>query len=195
MYPTRIRVAVSAAAGLGVLALAAACGGGSAASGTPQYGAPSGAAAAGQGGGTTSTIAVRTVNGSQVLVDSAGAALYSNDQDTGGKPKCVSSACTAIWMPLTVQSGQSPTAGTGVTAMIGTVPIAGGKQQVTLNNKPVYTFALDGQPGQVHGNGVGDTFDGMHFTWHSATPGGGTAPGSSGSSGGSGGGGGYNYGY
>lgn len=195
MYPTtRIRVAVSAAAGLGVLALAAACGGGASAGGTPQYGAPSGgAAAAGQGGGTTATVAMRTVNGSQVLVDSAGAALYTNDQDTGGKPKCVSSSCTAIWMPLTVSSGQQPTAGSGVTGTVGTVAIAGGKQQVTLDNKPLYTFALDGQPGQVHGNGVGDTFDGTHFTWHSATPSGTPAPASSGS--GSGGGGGYNYGY
>lgn len=189
MHSTRIRVAVSTAAGLGVLALAAACGGGASASGTPQSGG--GAVAAGQGGTTTSTVSVMTVNGSQVLVNSAGAALYTNDQDTGGKPMCVSSKCTAVWMPLTVPSGQQPTAGSAVTGTIGTVAIAGGKQQVTLNNKPLYTFALDGQPGQVHGNGAGDTFDGTHFTWHSATPAGAPAPAPATGSGG----GGYSYGY
>jgi predicted lipoprotein with Yx(FWY)xxD motif len=162
MYFTRNRLAVSLA-GLGVLALAAGCGGG------VSTGSSAPPAAAGQGT-TTATVSVSSSSGSKMLVGPTGAVLYSNDQDTGGKPKCVSSACTAVWIPLTVPAGQQPVAASGVGGKIATVPLANGKNQVTLNNKPLYIFALDGQPGQASGNGVGDSFGGTSFTWHSAVP-------------------------
>ncbi|HEX5115517.1 MAG TPA: hypothetical protein VFW65_10015 [Pseudonocardiaceae bacterium] len=174
MHSTRIRLAVTTAAGLGVLALAAACGGsGGATAAGPQYAPPAAGASGGQSGTFTSTVSATTVNGGKVLVDTTGAALYTNDQDTGA-PKCVSKACTAVWVPLMVPSGQQPTEGPGVGGTIATVAV-GGRDQVTLNGKPLYTFALDG-PGQAGGNGLGDVFDGTHFTWHSAVPAGATAP-------------------
>jgi predicted lipoprotein with Yx(FWY)xxD motif len=177
MYSTRSRLAVSLA-GLGVLALAAACGSDIASGSGSQYGAPltGNAAGSGQGATNSSTISVQTVGGSMMLVGPTGAALYTNDQDSGGKPKCVSSDCTAIWIPLSVPAGQQPSAAAGVGGTIATVALPSGKDQVTLNGKPLYTFALDAQPGQVHGNGVGDSFAGTHFTWHSAVPAGATAP-------------------
>lgn len=177
MHLTRLRLAISTAVGLGVLGLAAACGSGVPTASGPQYAPAPGSAAAGggQGTGITSTVAVMTLNGNKVLVDSTGAALYQNDQDTGGKPTCVAKDCVSIWVPLTVPSGQQPTAGPGVGGTIGTVAVAGGKEQVTLNGKPLYTFALDGR-GQAHGNGFQDTFDGKHFSWHSAVPAGASAP-------------------
>lgn len=176
MTPTRNRLAVSLV-GLGVLALATACGGGIPTASGPGYGAPSGnAAGSGQGSTLASTVSVHTVGGSKMLVGPTGAVLYTNDQDTGGKPKCVSSDCTAVWVPLTVSSGQQPSAAPGVGGTIATVSLPDGKDQVTLDGKPLYTFALDGQPGQAHGNGLGDTFDGTHFTWHSAVPAGAPAP-------------------
>lgn len=177
MNSVHTRLAVSLAAGIGALALAAACGSTPTASG-PQYGAPGGnAAASGQGAPGAMTISMHTVGGNQELVGPTGAALYTNDQDSGGKPKCVSSSCTAIWIPLTVSSGQKPSEASGVSGTIATVSLPSGKDQVTLNGKPLYTFALDGQPGgPARGNGVGDTFDGTHFTWHSAVPAGATAP-------------------
>jgi predicted lipoprotein with Yx(FWY)xxD motif len=168
MHTTRLRLAVCTAAGLGVLGLAAACGNGApAASGGPQY-APASAPAGGQGASFTSTVSSTTINGAKVLVDPTGAALYTNDQDTGGKPKCVTSDCAAVWVPLTVPAGQQPTAGPGVSGSISTVSV-GGKDQVTLNGKPLYTFALDGR-GESHGNGLQDSFGGTHFSWHSAVP-------------------------
>jgi len=174
MYLTRNRLVVSLA-GLGVLTLAAACGGVSTAGGS-QYGAPIGnAAGPGQGTTNSSTVSVQTVDGGKRLVSPTGAVLYTNDQDSSGKPKCASRDCTAIWVPLTVSAGQQVTAAPGVSGTISTVSLPNGKDQVTLNSKPLYTFALDAQPGQVHGDGVGDTFDGTHFTWHSAAPAG-TAP-------------------
>ncbi|HEY1572603.1 MAG TPA: hypothetical protein VGG05_14770 [Pseudonocardiaceae bacterium] len=171
MHTTRIRLAVTTAAGLGVLALAAACGGGTSAAG-PQY-APVGGASGGQGGTFTSTVSATTANGGKILVDPTGAALYTNDQDSG-KPRCVTKDCVAVWVPLMVPSGQQPTEGPGVGGTIGTVAV-GGRDQVTLDGKPLYTFALDG-PGQAQGNGLGDSFGGTHFTWHSAVPVGATAP-------------------
>lgn len=177
MRTTHIRLAVSIATGLGVLGLAAGCGGGAPTASQSQYGAPAGNAAGnGQGNAITSTVGVMTINGGKVLIDTNGAALYVNDQDAAGQPKCVSQSCTAIWVPLTVPSGQPPTAAAGVGGTIATVALAGGKNQVTMNGKPLYTFALDGGPGQAHGNGYQDTFDGTHFSWHSAVPAGAPAP-------------------
>lgn len=177
MHVNHARLAVSVVAGLGVLGLAAACGSGTTAAGTPQYSVPAGnAPAAQQGNAITSTVSEMTINGSVTLVNSTGSALYTNDQDTGGKPKCVSRGCTAVWVPLTVPSGLLPTAAPGVGGTIATVALAGGKNQVTVNGRPLYTFALDGAPGQAHGNGAQDTFDGVHFSWHSAVPAGATAP-------------------
>ncbi|HEX5404532.1 MAG TPA: hypothetical protein VFX16_19770 [Pseudonocardiaceae bacterium] len=168
MHTNRIRLTFSIIAGLGVLGLAAACGG-TVASGT-QYGAPIGNAPAGQGNSAATTISVMSVNGGKVLVGPTGSTLYTNDQDTGGKPACVSKGCTAVWIPLTVPAGKSPTTAAGVSGTISTVALADGMDQVTMNGKPLYIFALDESPGQAQGNGAEDTFDGMHFSWHSAVP-------------------------
>ena len=165
MLSTLVRIT----AVLGVLGLAAACGGNGAPAGSGQQYVPQGG-----GNGVTSTVAVMTQGGGKVLVDSTGAALYTNDQD-GSRPTCVSKDCVAIWVPLTVPTGQQPTAGPGVGGTISTVPVGAGEDQVTLNGKPLYTFALDGR-GQAHGNGFKDNFDGRNFTWHSAVSAGDTAP-------------------
>jgi hypothetical protein len=37
--------------------------------------------------------------------------------------------------------------------------------QVTINGRPLYTFAED-SPGQVTGNGFKAQFGGHHFTWN-----------------------------
>jgi predicted lipoprotein with Yx(FWY)xxD motif len=178
MLCTRVRIAAGIAAGLGVLGLAAACGDSAPAAGSAQQYVPQsgGVDAGSQGGGNgvTSTVAVMTLKGGKVLVDSTGAALYTNDQDTR-QPKCASKDCVSIWVPLTVPTGQQPTAGPGVGGTISTVHVGAGNDQVTLNGKPLYTFALDGR-GQAHGNGFKDNFDGMDFSWHSAVPAGATAP-------------------
>jgi hypothetical protein len=50
------------------------------------------------------------------------------------------------------------------------------RRPVRIYRESAGAFALDAQPGQVHGNGVGDSFAGTHFTWHSAVPAGMTAP-------------------
>lgn len=166
MRPTNARLAPPVTVGLGLVLLAA-CG-----SNVPTGSAPNNNASS----SGTSTVAMSTINGASVLVDKAGAALYSNDQDKTGKLQCVSSDCTAIWAPLTVPAGSKPTGASGVTGALATVRRPDGSSQVTLNGKPLYTFSFDHGSGQVTGNGAKDSFAGTNFTWHSATPSGTPAP-------------------
>ena len=136
MRTTRARIGVPLTVGLGVLLTVAACG-----SSTPSA----------QSSGS-STVSAQNVGGQQVLVDQAGATLYTNEQD-GSTLKCVSSDCNAIWAPLTVPGGAKPTAGSGVAGTLATVRRPDGKDQVTLDGKPLYTFSFD------HGAGARDDAD------------------------------------
>jgi predicted lipoprotein with Yx(FWY)xxD motif len=157
MRLTNTRLCLPVTVGLGLVLLASAC-----ASNAPTAGAPAST--------STTTLAMRTVNGASVLVDKSGAALYSNDQDKAGKLQCVASDCTAIWTPLTVPAGTQPTAPSTVSGTLGTVQRPDGAHQVTLNGKPLYTFSFDHGSGKVTGNGTVDSFAGTNFTWQSATP-------------------------
>lgn len=103
-----------------------------------------------------------------ILVDSTGAALYTSEQEADGTVRCVAS-CADLWPPLTVDSGQTPTASGDVAGALGTVARDDGTTQVTLDGVPLYTFSLDGEPGEVTGDGLSDAFDGSTFTWHVAT--------------------------
>jgi predicted lipoprotein with Yx(FWY)xxD motif len=115
-----------------------------------------------------------------VLVNRDGATLYTPDQESDGKVSC-KGECLSIWLPLTASG--TPTAADGVDGKLGTIDRPDGTMQVTIDGKPLYTFAEDLQAGQVNGNGVKDRFGAGSFTWHAVT-----ADGSS-----AGGGGGFSY--
>jgi len=118
------------------------------------------------------TVAASNVSGAgSVLVDSQGNALYTPDQEANGKILCTGS-CESIWMPLTVSGSAQPTASADVTGKVGTVKRPDGTEQVTMNGAPLYTFAEDGGPGNVTGDGFSDQFDGHSFTWHVVNAGG-----------------------
>jgi predicted lipoprotein with Yx(FWY)xxD motif len=136
----------------------------------------------GSGGGTSggtaannqpamgTTVATRSVSGTgDVVVDARGRSLYTSDQETAGKLACVTSDCAAIWTPLTVSAGQTPTAPAQLSSKLSTVKRPDGTTQVALNGKPLYTFTFDHGAGDVHGDGEKDTFGGVNFTWHVAT--------------------------
>jgi predicted lipoprotein with Yx(FWY)xxD motif len=123
------------------------------------------AASASTGG---ETVGVSTIDGSQVLVDASGNALYSPDQEANGKISCTGS-CETIWMPLAASGGAKPTAAADVSGTLGTVKRPDGSLQVTLDGAPLYTFSEDGGPGTVTGDGFADQFDGKSFTWHVAS--------------------------
>jgi predicted lipoprotein with Yx(FWY)xxD motif len=162
----------------------AACGGSSSSSSTT-------AASATQTAGTANTVSTKSISGvGNVLVDSKGNVLYTNNRDSGSKVACTGS-CTSIWPPLAApSSGQPTSADSSVQAKLGVVKDPDGSSQVTYGGKPLYTFVQD-SPGQATGNGAMDSFGGTSFTWTAAMASGTSASSSSTSTGSSGGG----YGY
>lgn len=122
----------------------------------------SGAGGSGAGSGKTVTVAHLPGVGS-VLVDRSDKALYSSDLEAGGKIVCDDAACNAFWRPLIVRSGK-PTASAGA-GKVGVIKRPDGSSQVSVNGRPVYTFAED-SPGNATGDGFHDDFAGHHFTWH-----------------------------
>jgi predicted lipoprotein with Yx(FWY)xxD motif len=162
--------AILAIAILPVLALGLAACGGADDSNTNAGGAPSGAT----GGETVTTKSIAGVG--DVLVDSTGAVLYTNDMDSRSKIACMGE-CTTEWIPLSAPSGGSPTSSdSAVEAELGTAKRPDGTSQVTFGGLPLYTFVEDG-PGQATGDGFSDSFGGTNFVWTAASAGGG-APGS-----------------
>jgi len=137
----------------------------------------SGGSSGSNAGGSGTTVSVQTVSGAKVLVDGSGRSLYFSDQEKmAHKVLCESSACQAIWTPLTVPAGQQPTGPGDVTGVLGTAPRPDGARQVTLNGAPLYTFEFDHSSGQLNGDQQKDSFDGTDFTWDAATVSGAVAP-------------------
>jgi predicted lipoprotein with Yx(FWY)xxD motif len=152
----------------------------------------SGTASAGGSGAVSggSTLAAHQLSGvGTVLVDQSGKTVYTPDQETSSMIRCTGS-CLSFWTPVTVNSAASASsAPQGFSGVMGTVKRPDdGAMQVTYNGKPLYTFRLDGGPGQAKGNNFQDSFNGTSFTWRAvSTTGtsgsGGTAPSPSGTSG------------
>jgi predicted lipoprotein with Yx(FWY)xxD motif len=97
--------------------------------------------------------------GATVLTDSAGMTLYALSGEHEGKFICTTSACVAIWHPLSA-------AGTpgGSVGSLGRVKRPDGTEQVTYKGMPLYTFAQDRQPGEAKGEGIKDV-----GTWKAVT--------------------------
>jgi predicted lipoprotein with Yx(FWY)xxD motif len=100
-----------------------------------------------------------------LLVDSTGAPLYTSEQEQSGKIACTG-GCASTWLPLAAPSSGQPTAGSDVSGELGVVTRPNGSRQVTLDGRPLYRFAQDGEAGKATGDGLTDSFDGRRFTWH-----------------------------
>lgn len=123
------------------------------------------AAAATASSGGAAPVALGEIDGTKVLVDANGSALYSAEQEADGKVLCVGS-CTAIWEP--VAAGATGSIESDLAAAIGTVERPDGTSQLTYDGVPLYRFTEEG-PGQLTGDGVADSFDGASFTWQVAS--------------------------
>jgi len=107
-------------------------------------------------GGEPEEIGVTSSGGSgEILTDSNGMTLYIFDRDTEGVSNC-SGGCLNAWPPLIVD--EAPIAGSGVTADIGTITLADGTMQVTVNGFPAYGFQSDSAEGDRSGNGAGNNW-------------------------------------
>ena len=161
MRPSLPRFLLAAGAAAAATLALAACGGGD------DGGAPSTTTAT-----STGAVSVHRVDGiGSVLVDAAGKALYTPDQESDGKVRCTG-ACASIWQPLLAPASGTPKAD-GDT-VLDVIVRPDGKRQVTAGRRPLYTFTED-PDGQVTGNGFADDFAGRHFTWHAVLAGGGAA--------------------
>jgi predicted lipoprotein with Yx(FWY)xxD motif len=87
-----------------------------------------------------------------ILTDGQGFTLYTFDGDTPGESAC-NDDCAALWPPLVLDVGE-PVAPDGLMGTLGVIVRADGSRQVTLDDRPLYRFAGDREPGDLNGDGV-----------------------------------------
>jgi predicted lipoprotein with Yx(FWY)xxD motif len=89
-----------------------------------------------------------------VLVGPEGMTLYMFEQDTrgAGESTCTG-GCADTWPPFTATGGVE--AGDGVTADVTTFERESGDRQVAADGWPLYYYAVDDEPGEASGQGVG----------------------------------------
>ena len=91
--------------------------------------------------------------GRTILVTRSGLTLYSLSAERHGRFICTTGACLAVWKPLVVARGVTPTGDQGPDAW------SSGRtrrRQVAFHGAPLYRFVQDTKPGQVKGNGFKD---------------------------------------
>ena len=133
----------------------------------------SGASTAGAGAGLVS---VASVDGRDVLADSAGKTLYSAAVEKGGAIHCVA-ACTSFWKPVIASPADARQAADDLGADLSVLRRPDGEQQLTFDGMPLYTFTEEGA-GKLDGDGFVDDFRGTRFEWSAArTDGGSSTPG------------------
>jgi predicted lipoprotein with Yx(FWY)xxD motif len=89
-----------------------------------------------------------------VVVDGRGRTVYVFDEDVKGSgASACSEDCLVTWPAVPADSGIPEV--DEVTGAVSTIPRDDGTAQVTLDGRPLYTFAGDAGPGDVTGQGVG----------------------------------------
>ncbi len=144
------RATFLATAALAVLAVAA-CSSSSSSSSAPPASTPAAAStstASPAASSSGTTLKTTTIDGTQVITNSAGMTLYWFALDTSTKSNCTGT-CASYWPPVTGPA----TAGSGVTGTLGVITRSGGTMQATYDGHPLYTYVGDTAPGQNKGNG------------------------------------------
>jgi predicted lipoprotein with Yx(FWY)xxD motif len=102
--------------------------------------------------GTSAALTTWTSPLGPIVVVPGGSAVYVFDRDAAGSG---SSACTGTcaqrWPPVPAPAGTAQVS--GVTGRVGALTRDDGSRQLTLDGRPLYTYAGDA-PGQVTGQGV-----------------------------------------
>lgn len=126
-------------------------------SSAPASSAPASSAPASNAPAAGPELKTASSSAGSIVVGSNGMSVYffTKDVKDSGKSAC-EGACTALWPAVTTTSDKA--AVEGVSGIIGTIPTADGKKQVTVNGLPVYFFAQDQAPGDVKGQGYGNVW-------------------------------------
>lgn len=109
---------------------------------------------------TTQAQLVRVITDRQlgrVLATPTRQAIYVWNREPRGTIRCTG-ACAKAWPPVVVKKGvRVPMHVQGIKGDFGTIRRPGGTRQLTLNRRPLYTYAHE-RPGQVLCNDVDDWF-------------------------------------
>ena len=100
--------------------------------------------------------AAQTTESAGLLRDSAGRTLYTFDKDGPNESRCFD-GCAAAWPPFLASDAAKASGRLTLSAR------KGGGRQWTWDDKPLYFYAGDTQPGQVTGDGSGGV-------WHAVRP-------------------------
>lgn len=88
----------------------------------------------------------------KIVVNGKGMSAYYFDMDKANSGVSVCSGeCAANWPAITSSTKKASVS--GIRGKIGTIAIKDGGFQVTINGRPIYTFAFDTAPGQTRGQG------------------------------------------
>ncbi|QJW38137.1 hypothetical protein FIC82_001340 [Cellulosimicrobium protaetiae] len=160
--PTVRGWAAGAAAALLVAALAGCSGGGGGLYGGgdddatpsgPTGDSTSGSTDDGSPGGAGAVLGTADSSLGTIVVDGEGMTVYYYDKDTKGSgTSACEGECAAAWPAVHAASAEPEVE--GVTAEVGTITGVDGELQVTVDGRPVYTYAADQAPGDVSGQGV-----------------------------------------
>lgn len=83
-----------------------------------------------------------------------GKTLYLRTSDPAGGSSCTG-GCATTWPPFTLDTGETVTAGTGVTGALTTFTRSDGKTQVLIDGHALYYYAADSAAGDSTGQGAG----------------------------------------
>ena len=87
-----------------------------------------------------------------------GLTLYYFTADTVPGVSVCSGDCETAWPPVTVNAGDWPAAGDGVTGVVGAAPRADGRWHVTYDGRPLYYWQDDMAAGDTTGHGLNDVW-------------------------------------
>jgi predicted lipoprotein with Yx(FWY)xxD motif len=114
-----------------------------------------------------SVVKTEHVGGRTLLANRAGRTLYRLSVERRGHFICTNGSCLALWKPLVVARGTTPTGARS----LGTVKRPDSRLQVTYKGGPLYTFVQDRKPGEMKGDGFKDV-----GVWHAVLVSGNAAP-------------------
>jgi predicted lipoprotein with Yx(FWY)xxD motif len=114
---------------------------------------PAGSVAPGASSGSLIVSSASSASFGSYLVGPNGMTLYTHAGDSSTTSTCIAT-CAVSWPPLTLASGQTATASSGVTGTFGTIVRDDGSTQVTYNGMPLYYWVQDMKAGDITGNGI-----------------------------------------